>query len=610
MWCPEDPVVGAVIGSYQLVQKLGEGGMGAVYLGHHQLLGRRAAIKVLLPELSARPDIVNRFFNEARAETSISDPGIVQVFDFGYHTDGSAFIVMEYLDGEPLDRRLTRLGRLSVHETMRLARQLAISLAAAHAQHIVHRDLKPENVFLVPDAEVAGGERSKILDFGIAKLSDEHPGKLKTRTGMMMGTPTYMSPEQCRGLADVDHRSDIYSLGCVLFHLLTGRPPFEGEAPGDIMAAHIREPAAPPSSRVPDVPPGVDAVVLRCLAKAPADRFQSMGELTAAVAAVPPQLSVGTAASHPMPAMPAMPMTVRMPAGGTPVPPGPVTPGAGTAPSMPTTLGASAGQFASARTAPGTPVPPAPRERRVGLWIAGGLIVAAAGIGIAIVGTGGGGARMTSRPDPAVVEGAPAAGAGNAPPARSAASAPTPANGPTNGPTEANPPGANPPPSNAPAAVGSPAAAATTPADAPAPAQAASPGAAVTGGTGGPEAGSAGGEPPRSKEPAKAASGHDAGKKPAHRKRPVAEPAPDEPAAAAAAAPAAAPAPKPPAPPPAAKPGGNSCSKAVFAAVYNAPAPTKDAVRAAIRTLNACHTAGAISDTDYDQTQAALVSRF
>ncbi len=286
-------VIGPVIGSYRLVRKLGEGGMGAVYLGQHQLLGRHAAIKVLLPGLSARPDIVSRFFNEARAVTSIRDPGIVQVFDFGYHTDGSAFIVMEYLDGEPLDRRLARLGRLPVRETMRLARQLAISLAATHAQHIVHRDLKPENVFLVPDAEVASGERSKILDFGIAKLSDEHPETLKTHTGTVIGTPVYMSPEQCRGLASVDHRSDIYALGCVLFHLLTGRPPFEGEAPGDIMVAHVREPAPAPSSRAPDVPPSVDALVLRCLAKAPADRFQSMGELTAAVAAVLSQLSAG-----------------------------------------------------------------------------------------------------------------------------------------------------------------------------------------------------------------------------------------------------------------------------------------------------------------------------
>src|SRR4029078_2472676 len=136
-------IVGAVIGNYQLVRKLGEGGMGAVYLGQHQLLGRRAAIKVLLPELSARPDVVNRFFNEARAVTSISDPGIVQVFDFGYHTDGSAFIVMEVLEGEALDARLDTLGSLPVGEALRLARQVASSLAAAHAQHIVHRDLKP-----------------------------------------------------------------------------------------------------------------------------------------------------------------------------------------------------------------------------------------------------------------------------------------------------------------------------------------------------------------------------------------------------------------------------------------------------------------------------------
>src|SRR6185295_5692058 len=232
-------LVGVVIGNYQIVRKLGEGGMGVVYLGQHQLLGRRAAIKVLLPELSARPDIVNRFFNEARAVTSISDPGIVQVFDFGYHTDGSAFIVMEFLEGEPLDRRLARLYRLPVYEAMRLCLQLASSLAAAHAVHIVHRDLKPENIFLVHDGAVASGERTKILDFGIAKLSDDDSGRVKTITGALMGTPTYMSPEQCRGLADLDHRSDIYALGCVLFHLITGRAPFEGEGTGDIIAAHI-----------------------------------------------------------------------------------------------------------------------------------------------------------------------------------------------------------------------------------------------------------------------------------------------------------------------------------------------------------------------------------
>src|SRR3954468_19347883 len=257
--------------------------MGAVYLGQHQLLGRRAAIKVLLPALSARPDIVNRFFNEARAVTSISDPGIVQVFDFGYHVDGSAFIVMEYLEGETVDRRLTRLGKLAPYEALRLCRQIASSLAAAHAQNIIHRDLKPENIFLVRDGEVASGERPKILDFGIAKLSDDHPGKIKTNTGALMGTPIYMSPEQCRGLAELDHRSDIYALGCVLFHLLTGRPPFEGEGMGDIIAAHIREPAPAPSSRIGGIPPSVDALVLRCLAKPPGERYPTMLELATAI---------------------------------------------------------------------------------------------------------------------------------------------------------------------------------------------------------------------------------------------------------------------------------------------------------------------------------------
>jgi serine/threonine-protein kinase len=615
-------VVGAVIGNYQLVRKLGKGGMGAVYLGEHQLLGRRAAIKVLLPELSARPDIVKRFFNEARAVTSISDPGIVQVFDFGYHSDGSAFIVMEYLDGEPLDRRLARLGRLPVHETMRLARQLAISLAAAHAQGIVHRDLKPENVFLVPDAEVASGERSKILDFGIAKLSDEHPGKLKTHTGTLMGTPTYMSPEQCRGLGDVDHRSDIYSLGCVLFHLLTGRPPFEGEAPGDIMAAHIREPAPPPSSRAPEIPPGVDALVLRCLAKAPADRFQSMGELTAAVAAMPPQLSVGTAEAHPMP-MPALPTTVRMPASGTPVPPGALAPGAGRAPPTSTTLGASSGQLTAARTPlPETSVPPAPPERRIGLWIAGGLIVAAAGIGIAIVGAGPGPARVMSRPDPAVIEGSSPGSSSTAQgggpgeqgtsPARATEGAPVAARSDTSGAANAAAPAASNEPASASTAAGAPAAArAATPAPADAADHAP---AAATVAADRSEPRTAGGAPQAPKDPARPArdvAGHDAGKRPAHRKRSAPEPAHDEPApGAAVAAPAPAPTAPRPAPPAAAKPGSDPCSKTAFAAVYNASAPSKDAVRAAIRTLNACHTAGAISDADYDQTQAALVSRF
>jgi serine/threonine-protein kinase len=390
-------LIGAVIGNYQIVQKLGEGGMGVVYLGQHTLLGRRAAIKVLLPMLSARPDIVNRFFNEARAVTTISDPGIVQVFDFGYHTDGSAFIVMEFLEGEPLDRRLARLGKLPVYDALRLCRQIASSLAAAHAQNIIHRDLKPENIFLVRDGEVASGERSKILDFGIAKLSDDHPGKVKTHTGALMGTPMYMSPEQCRGLAELDHRSDIYALGCVLFHLIVGRPPFEGEGMGDIIAAHIREPAPVPSSMAPEIAPDVDALVLRCLAKAPADRFQSMGELAAAIGQILPYVTSpesptqyayayqggATPVPQPYASRPGTPPPPYPSRPGTPPPPYPSRPGTPAPPvpvgTKPTTLGASAGQVAS--TAPPTP------SRKLGAWLAGVALLGAAGTAIAVVAT-------------------------------------------------------------------------------------------------------------------------------------------------------------------------------------------------------------------------------
>src|SRR5688572_1863220 len=161
---------GAQIGAYRVLKQIGEGGMGAVWLAEHIALGRRAALKVLHAQYSVRPDVVQRFFNEARAATAIADPGIVQIFDFGNHTDGSAYIVMELLDGEPLDRRLARSGSLEVGDALRIMRQVASTLGAAHARGIIHRDLKPENIFMVRDPEVSGGERAKILDFGIAKL--------------------------------------------------------------------------------------------------------------------------------------------------------------------------------------------------------------------------------------------------------------------------------------------------------------------------------------------------------------------------------------------------------------------------------------------------------
>jgi serine/threonine protein kinase len=277
------PTEEALIGTYRILEPIGEGGMGTVYLGEHTLLGRKAAIKVLLPSLSADAEIVERFFNEARALTMICDPGIVQIFDFGYHSDGRAFMIMELLDGEPMSRRLKRVRRIGAIECLRLARLMASSLETVHAKGIVHRDLKPGNMFIVGDATVAGGERVKIFDFGIAKQSGNGVTNAKTRAGVLMGTPMYMSPEQCRGVGEIDHRSDIYSLGCVMFTMLTSQPPFGRRAPGDLVVAHLRRPPPLASSYVASIPSIVDDILQRCLKKSPSERFQSMSDLAQAI---------------------------------------------------------------------------------------------------------------------------------------------------------------------------------------------------------------------------------------------------------------------------------------------------------------------------------------
>lgn len=200
--------------------------MGVVYVGHHETLGHSIVVKVLRPELSSHADMVQRFFNEARAATAIRNPGIVQVFDFGATPDRRAYFVMELLEGTTLATRIKQ-RRHTPEECCRLRRQVANTLQAAHTAGITHRDLKPGNLFLVPDPEVIGGERVKVLDFGIAKLAGEaHFVGVRTSTGLPMGTPNYMSPEQCRGASNAAGRSDIYSLGCILFEMACGRPPF------------------------------------------------------------------------------------------------------------------------------------------------------------------------------------------------------------------------------------------------------------------------------------------------------------------------------------------------------------------------------------------------
>ncbi|HWO20233.1 MAG TPA: serine/threonine-protein kinase [Kofleriaceae bacterium] len=268
---------GRLIGQYRVTGVLGKGGMGVVYAARHTLLGRPAAVKVLLPKLSDDQAIVTRFFNEARAATAIQHPGIVEVYDFGWTNEGAAFIVMEHLQGETLRARRKR-GPMPWNHALAVTRQIAGALSAAHAAGIVHRDLKPDNIFLVPDPEVPGGERIKLLDFGIAKLTGTSTGLSMTRTGAVIGTPTYMAPEQCRGVA-VDSRADLYSLGCILFELLAGRPPFVGEGEGEVLAAHIHVPPPALGSLARGLPSGSEALVQRLLAKAPRDRVQTADEV-------------------------------------------------------------------------------------------------------------------------------------------------------------------------------------------------------------------------------------------------------------------------------------------------------------------------------------------
>jgi serine/threonine-protein kinase len=278
-------VIGQVVGSYRIVAELGRGGMGMVYRAEHVQLGRPAALKMLLPQFSSDATIVQRFFNEARAASAIEHPGIVEIYDFGTHTDGSAYIVMALLRGETLQQRLAR-GPMAPVEGATILAQVAGALAAAHAQGIVHRDLKPDNIFLVPNELVPGGVQVKLLDFGIAKLADERTAGFKTQTGALIGTPAYMSPEQCMGRSDLDHRTDLYSLGCILFHVLCGRPPFLSEhGTGVMIAAHIRDPAPHPKSLDPRIPDALAALVMRLLEKEPAARFQTAAELRAALVA-------------------------------------------------------------------------------------------------------------------------------------------------------------------------------------------------------------------------------------------------------------------------------------------------------------------------------------
>jgi len=303
-------MIGQTIGNYRVTDLLGEGGVGAVYRAEHTMVGHAVALKVLLPQWSRNQGVIKRFFNEARAATRIQHRGIPEVYDCGVNGDGRAWIAMQLLEGETLGALLGKQARLPVAEAIELARQIADILGAAHASNIVHRDLKPDNIFLVRDPSLPGGRRVVLLDFGIAKLAPEDGGAA-TRTGIIMGTPDYMAPEQCMAAKRADHRADLYALGCILFHMIAGRVPFQGGGPGAIMAAHLGSPP-PPLGKFARVPAGIDALVTRLMAKEPEGRCQSAAEVIAGLSGAAP---VAQAARAPVP------VAVPPPAAPAPAPP-------------------------------------------------------------------------------------------------------------------------------------------------------------------------------------------------------------------------------------------------------------------------------------------------
>jgi serine/threonine protein kinase len=286
-------LIGKKVGNYEIKSKLGEGGMGAVYLGEHPLIGKKVAIKVLLEEFAANEVVVTRFFNEAKAVNDIGHQNIVDIVDFGKmpNEDGTGemvYFVMELLNGESLADRIKR-EPLSTDEVKHVIEQCCDALAASHAKGIVHRDLKPDNIYLC----VRGRDKTfvKILDFGIAKLTGAGGASSKTRTGTVIGTPYYMSPEQCAGRGHIDHRSDIYSLGCVMYELVTGQLPFPGEGFGDILVAHLTRDPPKPSEVKPGVDPALEQAIITAMTKDKEKRFPSMIEMGSTVSGKAPGAS-------------------------------------------------------------------------------------------------------------------------------------------------------------------------------------------------------------------------------------------------------------------------------------------------------------------------------
>jgi serine/threonine-protein kinase len=387
------PPQGLVAGKYRLTQLIGRGGMGAVWEGTHSTLGTQVAVKFIEAEYAESPEARNRFESEARAAAKLRSKHVVEVYDHGVTDDGRPFIVMEYLRGEPLDKRLDRVGRIPAKDTARMIMQVCRALSKAHASGIVHRDLKPENVFLVWDDE-DGADVAKVVDFGIAKFTDNQMGNSSaTRTGSVLGTPYYMSPEQARGLRSVDHRSDLWSVGVITYRCLVGSLPFEGEAVGDLLVKLCTAPLPVPSQVAGDLPPGFDAWFVKALSREPTGRFSTAAELAESLGAVcglsvRGQYSTG---DIPIPSFAGGPMASAHPAltpgPGALTPAGilPVTPYPAADRTGPNPAFAAAGNASTLQMATGAPIThtPAPTPSKNT-----GAIIAAAAAAVIVLGIG------------------------------------------------------------------------------------------------------------------------------------------------------------------------------------------------------------------------------
>ena len=272
--------IGAVLGSYRLLQQIGAGGMGRVFVAEHVRLGRRVALKVLRSEFSGNLEAVKRFFAEARSVNCISHENIIEVSDFVESRNGPSFYIMELLQGHDLRGVQEREGILSTERVLRIAMQVCSGLGAAHAAGIVHRDLKPDNIFLIE----RGGQPDfvKLLDFGVAKLNAtfEEAATFRSTVGMVVGTPDYMAPEQALGQV-VNHLADVYATGVILYEMLAGRRPFIARSAREVMVQHLTVTPTPPSMLNPagKIPPALEELILACLAKEPRDRPQSIQEV-------------------------------------------------------------------------------------------------------------------------------------------------------------------------------------------------------------------------------------------------------------------------------------------------------------------------------------------